>query len=138
MILSTRKRLLQITVALLGLVPLSAGLAGVILGPEFLRGSIAPAVDLDSHFRYLSGIFLGVGLIFYATIPAIERKTTLFRVAAALVALGGLARLVSLLSVGAPSVGHLVGLGLELVVVPLLALWQGRVAAAYADLAQSK
>lgn len=138
MILSTRKRLLQITVALLGLLPLSAGLAGVILGPEFLRGPIAPTVDLDSHFRYLSGIFLGVGLIFYATIPAIERKTTLFRVAAALVALGGLARLVSLLSVGAPSVGHLVGLGLELVVVPLLALWQGRVAAAYADLAQSK
>ena len=99
-----------------------AGLAGVTLGPEFLRVPIAPTVDLDSHFRYLSGIFLGVGLIFYATIPAIERKTTLFRVAAALVALGGLARLVSLLSVGAPSVGHLVGLGLELVVVPLLAL----------------
>ena len=122
MILLTRKRLLQITVALLGLVPLSAGLAGVTLGPEFLRVPIAPTVDLDSHFRYLSGIFLGVGLIFYATIPAIERKTTLFRVAAALVALGGLARLVSLLSVGAPSVGHLVGLGLELVVVPLLAL----------------
>ncbi len=138
MTLSTSKRLLQIVVALLGLVPLSAGLAGVILGPEFLRATVAPAVDLDSHFRYLSGIFLGVGLTFYATIPGIERKTTLFRWATALVALGGLARLASLLSVGAPSLGHQVGLGLELVVVPLLALWQGRLAAAYADLAQSK
>ncbi|WP_404325468.1 DUF4345 family protein [Aerophototrophica crusticola] len=42
--------------------------------------------------------------------------------------LGGLGRLLSLLFHGAPTLPHLVGLGLELGVVPLLCLWQGRVA----------
>jgi hypothetical protein len=126
------KRLLQAAVSLLGLIPVTVGLYGVIFGPEVLLATVPPTIDLDSHFRYLSGIFVGVGLTFYATVIGIERKTTLFRLAAFLVAIGGLARLASLLSVGTPSTGHLIGLGLELVVVPLLALWQGRVAAAYA------
>jgi hypothetical protein len=56
------RRALQGMVAVLTLVPLSAGLAGVVLGPGFVGGTGGP--DLDSHFRYLSGIFLGVGLVF--------------------------------------------------------------------------
>jgi len=134
--LVTSKRLLQGIVTLLGLVPVSVGLYGVMFGPEFLRGAAVPAVDLDSHFRYLSGIFLGVGLMFYASLYEIEHKTLLFRLAAGLVVLGGVARLASLLTIGVPSPGHLAGLGLELIVVPLLAYWQGRLAAAYRQRAQ--
>ena len=132
------KRLLQCIVMVLGLVPVTVGLYGVIFGPDFLRGTLTPSVDLDSHFRYLSGIFLGIGLAFYACVPGIERKTLLFRFAAGVVLLGGLARLASLLFVGVPSAGHIIGLGLELVVVPLLALWQGRLAETYVALAHSK
>ena len=132
------KRLLQCTVSLLGLVPVTVGLYGVIFGPDFLQGTLTPSVDLDSHFRYLSGIFLGVGLAFYACVPGIERKTLLFRFATGVVVLGGLARLASLLLVGFPSIGHLIGLGLELGVVPLLTFWQGRLAEAYVALAHSK
>lgn len=132
------KRLLQCIVSLLGLVPVTVGLYGVIFGPDFLQGTLTPSVDLDSHFRYLSGIFLGIGLAFYACVSGIERKTLLFRFAAGVVVLGGLARLASLLLVGVPSAGHVMGLGLELVVVPLLAFWQGRLAGAYVALAHSK
>ena len=44
--------------------------------------------------------------------------------ATALVVAGGLARLVSLAQVGAPSPGHLFGFAMELGAVPLLMLWQ--------------
>jgi hypothetical protein len=43
---------------------------------------------------------------------------------------GGLARLLGLITTGAPSRGHVFGLGMELIVVPLLMLWQWRVAQA--------
>lgn len=121
------KRMLQAVVALLALVPTSTGLAGIVLGPDFLRLDPPWPADLDSHFRFLSGVFLGVGLGFYSCIPAIERKGPRFRLLAALVFSGGLARLLSLAMAGAPSAGHLIGLGMELAIVPLLVLWQARV-----------
>ena len=128
MTLLASKRRLQATVAILGIVPVVAGAAGVILGPAAMSDAGGWPVDLDSHFRYLSGIFLALGLTFYATIPSIERKTSLFRLAAVLVVAGGLARLLALVVNGVPSAPHVAGLGLELVVVPALVIWQGRVA----------
>lgn len=122
------RHLLQGTVAALCLVPISAGAAGVFLGPGVV-GAVHGQTDLDSHFRYLSGIFLGVGLAFLWTVPAIERRTTVFRLLTACVVLGGLGRLLSFVVIGPPTLPHLVGLTLELLVVPLLALWQSRVAA---------
>lgn len=125
------KRLLQITVAILGLVPLSAGLSGVILGPDAFDGP-GDVTDLNSHFRYISGIFLAVGIAFYTTIPNIQIKTARFRLLTALVFIGGLARLLSLFLDGTPTAPHLIGLCLELVVVPALAVWQGQIAQMHA------
>ena len=126
----TEKRLLQLTVAIAALVPLSMGVLSVAEGPAILKGVDAPApVDLDSHFRYLSGLLLGIGLAFAACIPAIERRTTLFRALSLIVLAGGVSRLISLLSLGTPSGGHQFGLVMELIVVPLIMLWQARVAA---------
>ena len=122
------KRLLQVTVAVLGLVPVVAGGTGIALGPAAIADMALWPVDLDSHYRYMSGIFLALGLAFYATIPDIERKTVMFRVLGAMVFAGGLSRLLSLLIVGLPSWPHVAGLILELIVVPLLVFWQARVA----------
>ena len=121
------KRLLQALVALLALIPTSAGIAGIVLGPDFLRLDPPWPVDLDSHFRFLSGVFLAVGTGFYSCIPSIEAKGSRFRLLAALVFCGGLARLFSLIVSGLPSAGHLAGLGMELVAVPLLVLWQAKI-----------
>lgn len=120
------KKLLQSVVALLALIPLLTGAAGVAFGPDFILGNAPTPVDLDSHFRFLSGIFFAVGLMFYASIPSIEGKALLFRIAASLVFAGGAARLISLLAVGAPSSAHLAGLVMELIVVPALVLWQAQ------------
>lgn len=124
----SEKRLLQAIVALACLVPLTAGGSGVLFGPRWLGGVTEVARDLDSHFRYISGIFLGVGIAFATCIPALETKGPRFRLLGALVVAGGLARLFSLISVGAPSSGHLFGLAMELGVVPLLVAWQAGLA----------
>jgi Domain of unknown function (DUF4345) len=126
----TERRLLQAAVALGCVVPLLAGGAGMIEGPAFLRGvgNEAPA-DLDSHFRYLSGLLFAVGLAFASCIPAIEKRSARFRLLAFIVVIGGLGRLAGLVSTGLPGAGHLFGLAMELVTVPLLVLWQARVAA---------
>ena len=123
------KRLLQLVVAIAAVVPLAMGLMSIIQGPAILKGVGMPApTDLDSHFRYLSGLLLGIGLAFVGCIPGIERKTILFRALSLIVIVGGLGRLTSLLSVGAPSEGHQFGFAMELGVVPLIMFWQTRVA----------
>ena len=86
------------------------------------------SADLDSHFRYLSGLLLGIGIAFAAAIPAVERRSSLFAVLSFVVVIGGLARLAALLFLGAPGTAHVLALGMELGAVPLLFLWQRRVA----------
>ena len=127
--MTTERRLLQLAVALGCAVPLVAGGAGMVEGPAMLRGvgSDVPP-NLDSHFRYLSGLLFAIGLGFASCIPRIEAKTLRFRLLALLVLVGGFGRLVSLISFGPPGEGHLFGLVMELIVVPLLVLWQARVA----------
>lgn len=118
--------LLRCAVGLGGLVPVSAGLAGVLLGPAMLgEAAEAPA---DSHYRYLSGLLLGVGLGFWATIPRIGFATLPFRLLTGLVVLGGLGRLVALGMEGWPGAPMIGALAMELAVTPLLCLWQARVA----------
>ena len=51
------RRALQIAVAIGSLVPVSAGLTGVLLGPDMIGQHIG-VIDLDSHYRYLSGTAL--------------------------------------------------------------------------------
>lgn len=122
------RRLLQGVVALACLVPLSIGEISLVRGPYWLGHPPVVPIDLDSHFRYVSGLFFALGLGFVTCIPAIERQGARFRLLALLVVAGGLARAGSWAMVGAPSAGHRLGLAMELGVVPLLMLWQARVA----------
>lgn len=118
-----RRRLLQIAVGLACVVPLLAGGAGVLLGAAAFGDPHAPVAS-DSHVRYLSGLLLGIGLAFAATIPRIERRGREFRLLTLLVAVGGVARLYGLLTVGSPGAAMLFGLVMELGVTPLLCWWQ--------------
>jgi hypothetical protein len=122
------RRSLQAAVAVLSLIPIGAGAAGVLLGQAMVDTASAVPVDLDSHFRYLSGIFLALGVVFVSTVPAIERRSGRFRLAGALVVCGGLARALSMAVDGVPSLPHLAGLGMELGVMPALLIWQWSVA----------
>ena len=119
------RRALQVAVAVGCLVPISAGLAGVVFGPGLLGG--AGAIDADSHFRYLSGLLAGIGLAYGASVPRIERHRGRFLLLTLIVVAGGLGRLVSVAALGVPSVLMSAALAMELLVTPALALWQLRV-----------
>jgi hypothetical protein len=123
----TERRALQGAIALLALVPVVAGLAGVLQGPAIVDGSLATPSQ-DSHVRYLSGLLLAIGVAWWSTIPTVERRGARVRLLAALVLCGGLARLLSFAVVGPPSWPMLGALVLELVVTPVIAVWQARVA----------
>ena len=132
--LRRERRFLQLAIAVACLVPFAAGGAGVIASTRMLKDVGAPWIaDLDSHFRYLSGLLVGIGFMFAACIPRIERTSMLFRGLTIVVVCGGLARLLSLLTFGVPGPGHLFGLFMELGIVPLLAGWQARVARSYEE-----
>ena len=123
---ATERRLLQIAVGFGSLVPILAGGAGMLWGPEMVGGGAA--ADLDSHMRYLSGLLFGIGLGFASCIPRIEEHSARFRLLGAIVLVGGLGRALSLFDVGLPGREHRLALGMELGTVPVLLLWQWRVA----------
>jgi hypothetical protein len=120
------RRGLQVAIALAGLVPVAAGLAGVLSGPAMLDS--AGTASLDSHYRYLSGLLLAIGLVFWASIPRIEQHTGRVRLLTLVVFVGGLGRLVGALELGWPPLPMLGAFAMELVVTPLLCLWQAGIA----------
>jgi len=118
------KRLLQAVVAVACLVPLLAGGMGVLRGAGMLGGG---GIDLDSHFRYLSGLLLAIGLAFAGAIPRIETQTSAIRLLTFIVVIGGVARGVGFVHT-LPSPAMVAALVMELVVTPGLCLWQARLA----------
>lgn len=121
-------RLLQMAVFSAACVPVSAGLIGIIMGSGMIASSDDFLMPIDSHFRYLSGLLLAVGLGFWLTIPHIEQQGIKFRLLAFIVFVGGFARLVSVYVLGWPSPPMIFGLCMELIVTPLLSYWQYRMA----------
>jgi len=119
-LISLERRALQASVAIAAMVPVAAGGAGVIVGA---RGRSAA---FDSQYRYLSGLLLALGLVFWSLIPWIERRTAVVRALTFLVVVGGLARLYAFSQHGDPGVMRW-ALVMELVVTPALCVWQARV-----------
>lgn len=121
----------RIAVAVAGLVPVGAGLGGVALGACFLDPDLCVELDsvLRSHVHYLSGLLLGVGVAFWATLRQPEAHTARYRLLTAIVFLGGLARLYGhLFQIGAPSGVNVFALTMELFVTPAICFWQMRIA----------
>jgi hypothetical protein len=85
-------------------------------------------VSANGHYRYLSGLLLGIGTLFFLSIPRIERYSVRFRVLGTVVFVGGLARFGGLLSAGVPDPPMLFGLVMELAVTPTICFWQARIA----------
>ncbi len=119
-------KLLQVAVAVCGGAPVAAGLAGALFGPAMLDPS--GGAGLDSHFRYMSGLLLAIGIAYWSTIPRIELAGSRFALLTLIVVCGGFFRAVGLLITG-PSDPWMVGaLIMELIITPALYLWQERVA----------
>lgn len=123
------RRLLQVVVAVLCLSPLGFGLMG-IMHPDSFGGDMP--IGVDSHFRYLSGIFFGLGIMAASCVPRIEAQTDRFFWVVLLVVIGGVARLHGFVFAGAPEGTQFYAVFVELVLTPLVGLWQRRVARRFA------
>jgi hypothetical protein len=120
----TEKQALQLAVALAGLVPVLAGLLG--MAPAIL-GLSGDAASL-THVAYLGGLLTGIGLAFWSTIPSIEKRSDVFSLLAAIVVLGGLARLTMAIRMDIWTPNVTLTLAMELLATPGLWLWQRRIA----------
>jgi Domain of unknown function (DUF4345) len=122
------RRLLQIAFALAGLVLIVFGLAGVFFGANF--ADLSGSVEMDSYFRFLKGMLLGIGLIYWSSIPDIARHSERISVVTFLLVLGAVPRLIAVIGHGVPTIGILISLAGELIFAPLLWLWHQHVAGA--------
>src|SRR5258708_32666824 len=117
------RRALQAAVAIGSLVPIGAGAAGVLIGVSLVASGALVPRDLDSHFRYLSGLLFAIGVIYASMIPRIEAHAPRFRLLTCIVVAGGVGRLVAVVTIGPPSPVMLAALVMELIVTPLLTVW---------------
>ena len=119
------RKLLQIAFALAGLVLIGFGLAGVFFGAGFV--DLSRNVEMDSYFRFLKGVLLGIGLIYWSSIPQIERHGERISLVTFILVLGAVPRLIAVIGHGVPTIGILISLAGELIVAPLLWLWHQHV-----------
>jgi len=123
------KKLLQIFLGIIGLVPLITGIEG-LLGGAFNRfysvpfnNQILGNIILDSNLRYFSGVWLGLGIVLFWIIPNIEKHIFVLRSICLMIFLGGVGRLFSLILTGNPSALFVVFTILELL-FPIFSVWQ--------------
>ena len=90
---------LKLSMLLAGVVPVTAGGAGVIWGKGAF-GSLAGRGRRLSHRAIYSGLLLAIGLAYWACAPAVERRGPTIRLLTLLVVVGGLARLAGWVAVG--------------------------------------
>jgi hypothetical protein len=120
------RRLLQAAFAVAGLVLAGFGIAGVFFGANFT--DLSGNVVMDSYIRFLKGMLFAIGLTYWSAIPDIERHGERISLITFILMLGAVPRLMAVISHGVPTIGILVGLTGELIVAPLLWLWQRHVA----------
>ncbi len=124
------KRGLQIALAILSLIPAGFGFVNTVLGAGRFLPADAVNAAIDSQFRFQSAWYFGLAMLIWWMIPQIEQRTMLFRIVVLSLFAGGLARLYSYLTVGPPPTMMVAGMALELC-LPLLLIWQSKVAAAH-------
>jgi hypothetical protein len=120
------RRLLQIAVAAAGLIGVGLGLTGVLFGT--MHADLSGDVVLDSYVRFGKGVLLATGLIYWSSVPQIERHGERIALITLILVSGSLSRLFSLVGHGVPTLGIIGNLIAGLVFVPLVWLWQRHVA----------
>jgi hypothetical protein len=120
------KQGLQFTIGILSMIPILIGLLGITQGTTRWLSASNITPDFDSHYRYITGYYLSLGMLGFWMIPKIEQHTELLRIICASVFMGGVGRAFSIVRVGMPNLLALMFTGLELC-FPLLLLWQAKI-----------
>ncbi|MEL6486828.1 MAG: DUF4345 domain-containing protein [Pseudomonadota bacterium] len=106
----------RIVCLIIALVPLYFSTTQLIHG----AGGVSPA--LDSQYRYMSGLYLAIGLGMLVVAWKAEKALSLAVILILAAFLGGVGRFISLNEVGMPNPGQYSGMYIELS-MPLLLVW---------------
>lgn len=109
-----------LSTAFLGTLQMSLG----IHSPLYAAADLPIFPALDSNLRFFGGMGLGLGLILIWITPSIEKQGLLFRAVWICAFLGGIGRLISILSLGRPSGMLMAFTIIEILGTPLLIFWQ--------------
>ncbi|GAB3164232.1 hypothetical protein GCM10027059_19980 [Myceligenerans halotolerans] len=120
------RRTLVVVIAVLGGVAVLSGLLGIVGGPAALPGGEPVNATVDSQYRFANVFWLAAGLLVWWSLRRPERRREVTRVVLAIAAVGGVARLVSVLVTGWPHPVFAGVMVLELAVVPLVVWWHVR------------
>ncbi|MER7112391.1 DUF4345 domain-containing protein [Streptomyces sp. NPDC000229] len=123
------RRGFQSVLVLLAVFVLVTGLLEIIVGPSLLPGSPNVSTTVDSNYRFFAGIWCSLGVILMIAARHPDRHAPALRAVFGAVFLGGVARGISYLDVGAPHAMHTAFIGVELLLPPLMLLWYTRVRA---------
>lgn len=119
---------LAVTLRVLAVIPIVAGLASMLLGAGAVPGRAAD-VNLESELRYYGAFYAGFGLFLWWIAGSIASRGRELRLAAAVLFCGGLARALGIAVDGRPAADYLVLLALELTLPVVLVLWHRRASA---------
>jgi hypothetical protein len=121
------KRALQVFSGLFGITAIIIALLHIVLGPPAIPGSVPVNATMDSEDRFYATLFAAYGAALIWCIRDIEQKSRTMYFLAATFFAGGLARLVSLALVGAPSGFFIAMTILELTIPVFMAMAQWRI-----------
>jgi hypothetical protein len=120
------RRFLQVALALLGVVALCTGLAQMIAGADAVVGVEVADESAESELRFLSAFWAALGCVSLWLVPRVETQPMAVRAVAAALFAGGIARVISLISVGAPHPLLTVLMAIELIAPPIIIAAQAR------------
>lgn len=102
-------RKFQITLYILAVIPILTGLLDLALGlraiESFSEGLSSAIFDdelYNAQYRFLGGVWLGIGLLMYVAARDLERYATVLRVVLWSIFVGGIGRLISVVQFGIP------------------------------------
>ena len=124
------KRAFQVFIGLFGVSAIAIAALHIVLGPAAIPGSIPVNATMDSEDRFYATLFAAYGVALLWSIKDIERKSMVVYFLALTFFVGGLARLVSMATVGLPNAFFVVMTALELLIPFFMAFMQSRIARA--------
>ena len=122
------RRALQGALIATALLPLVTGPAAYLLGARAVFGARRWDAPVDGELRYLSVFWTAAGLRLLGAVPGIEHEGKAVRTVGALLVLGGVGRALSWRAVGPPHPVMRAATAVEILLPPVLAAWQARVA----------
>lgn len=121
------RRGLQATLAVLGGVAVSTGLASMARGTAIVRDDPPLHPNVESEHRFYAAAWTALGVTLWSVVPRVEQRRAALAGVGATVFAGGVARLAAIRETGPPAPVYRALTAVELALPPALLAWQAAV-----------